>query len=217
MGDHFICNGLVHALAEKYGELYLICKIPYLKTVTHLYEDYENIKIIYVEDEFQEVAEYSNTLKMPILRIGFENCDTSAFEESFYTQLELDPECEYTNFKLPNRLEEYLYLSIRQKLGENYLFIHDTCSAKKIELSIDSNLPRHYANRSDTSDVLDYARVMIEAKEVHVINSGLNNLAFQLYLKKKLTGKLFYHDARKIEDGGIPIKVPAGIEVIKYG
>lgn len=217
MGDHFICNGLVHILAEKYEELNLICKIPYLKTVTHLYEDYENIKILSVKDEFHDVIEYANTLKMPVLRIGFENCDTSAFEESFYTQLNLNPECEYTNFKLPNRLDESLYFNIKEKLGEDYIFIHDTCSAKKIELSIDSNLPRHYANKSDTSDVLDYAGVMINAREVHVINSGLNNLAFQLYIKKKLKGKLFYHDARKIEDGGIPIKVPAGIEIIKYG
>ena len=51
----------------------------------------------------------------------------------------------------------------------------------------------------------------------HFICNGLVHiLAFQLYIKKKLKGKLFYHDARKIEDGGIPIKVPVGIEIIKY-
>lgn len=217
MGDHFICNGLVHAMAEKYGQVYLICKIPYLDTVSHLYEDFENIQILPVENEFEGVVKYANELKLPVLRVGFENCNNNAFEESFYTQLGLTPDEEYSRFKLPKRQQTFLLQAIVDKIGKNFIFIHDTCSAKKIELCIDSNIPRHYAEKSDTSDVLDYVPVMCEAKEIHVINSGINNLAFQLYLKGMLKGKLFYHDARRIEDGGIPVRVPTGIEIIKYG
>lgn len=212
-----MCNGLVHALAETYDEINLICKKQYLQTVLHLYEDFPRIKILSVSNEFKDAAVYSAELKMPILMVGFSNCDYNAFEESFYRQLSLSPEYEYTKFKFPKRLETTLYENIVDKLGADYIFIHDTCSAKRIELNIDSDLPRHYAQKDDTSDVLDYVKVMAEAKEVHVINSGINNLAFQMFTQGMLKGKLFYHNARKIEDGGIPVKVPRGIEVVNYG
>jgi hypothetical protein len=29
-------------------------------------------------------------------------------------------------------------------------------------------------------------------------------------------GKIFYHNARKLDLGGIPVKVPEGIEVVEY-
>jgi hypothetical protein len=212
-----MCNGLVHALTEQYDEINLICKRHYLETVKHLYEDFPQIKVLPVTNEFEDTGVYSAELKMPILMVGFSNCDYTAFEESFYKQLSLSPEYEYSKFKFPKRLETKLYESIVNKLGEEYIFIHDTCSAKKIELTIDSNLPRHYAEKDDTSDVLDYVKAMAEAKEVHVINSGINNLAFQMFLQGMLKGRIFYHNARKIEDGGIPVRVPRGIEVVNYG
>ena len=37
LGDHFICNGLVHSLLERnnWEELHLVCKPHYSKTVKH--------------------------------------------------------------------------------------------------------------------------------------------------------------------------------------
>lgn len=219
LGDHFICNGLVHSFANTFDEVNLICKKPYVKTVAHLYEDRsDKIKILPVENEFSDIPGYAEKLKMDVYRVGFDKCDFNNFEESFYKQCGLDPMQEYYGFFLPNNMEgsKIFYQKILQSKGEDYIIVHDTSTYGKFNLKIDSDLPKHTVEKSDTDDVLDYVDSLCNAKEIHVINSGLNNLVFQLHYKKMLAGKVFYHNARKLKDGGIPVKVLEGIEVIEY-
>lgn len=219
LGDHFICNGLVHSFANTFDEVNLICKKSFSKTVTHLYEDRsDKIKILPVENEIADISGYVEKLKMDIYRVGFDKCDLNNFEESFYKQYGLDPMMEYYGFFLPTNMQgsKLFYQKILQSKGKDYIIVHDTCTYAKFNLKIDSELPRHTVKKSDTNDVLDYVDFLCNAKEIHVINSGLNNLVFQLYYKKLLTGKVFYHDARKLKDGGIPVKVLDGIEIVNY-
>jgi hypothetical protein len=167
-----------------------------------------------MEDTLKHIQETNR----PLMRIGFENCDYDNFEESFYLTSGVDPDAEYDKFILPERLDNSWkwYYSLKEKLGEDYIFVHDASTYGTFDLKIDSKLPRHTAVKEDTDDVLDYVDAICFAKEVHVINSGLNNLVFQLYYKNMTKGKIFYHNARKLNLGGIPVKVPEGIEVIEY-
>lgn len=219
LGDHFICNGLVHYFANTFDEVNLICKTPYVKTVTHLYEDRsDKIKILPINNEAADVLKHANNLNLEIHRIGFEKCNFNNFEESFYTQVGLDPMLEYDGFSLPTNMEgsKILYQKVLKDNGKEYIMVHDTSTSGKFKLRIDSELPVHSMEKADTNDILDYVDSLCNASEIHVINSGLNNLVFQLYYKKMLAGKVFYHEARKLKDGGIPVKVLDGIEVIHY-
>jgi hypothetical protein len=217
LGDHFICNGLVHALSDTY-DIDLICKNRYLKTVKHLYEDFPDIHIIGVEDDHVDTLVYAQQTNYPLIRVGFENCDYNRFEDSFYETTNIDPMAEYDRFVFPKNLEgsKILYNKIEKNLGKEYIFIHDASTYGAFPLNIKSNLPKHIAQKEDTDDVLDYIDTICNAKEVHVINSGLNNLVFQLYYKGLNNGKIFFHDARKPNMGGIPVRIPEGIEVINY-
>jgi hypothetical protein len=217
LGDHFICNGLIHSLLEHYS-IDLICKRHYNKTVKHLYEDFEDVNVVPVDNEADDVLKYSQETNYPLMRVGFEKCDYDNFEESFYMTSGVDPDAEYDKFILPKRLDESWkwYANLKSKLGEDYIFVHDASTYGNFDLKIESNLPRHTAVKEDTDDVLDYVDAICFAKEVHVINSGINNLVFQLYYKNMTKGKIFYHNARKLDLGGIPVKVPEGITVVEY-
>jgi hypothetical protein len=160
LGDHFICNGLVHSLLERnnWEELHLVCKPHYSKTVKHLYEDFSNIKLLVVKDEYTEPVEFAKNNNMEMLRIGFEHIDANNFENSFYNQCMVDIDAEYTQFILPSRLDasEEFYNTVTEKLGQDYIFVHKECSIKNYDLKIDSNLPQHIAEKNDTDDILDY-------------------------------------------------------------
>lgn len=220
LGDHFMCNGLVHVFAHNFDEVNLVCKKPYLKTVSHLYQDYsDRIKILPVEDEFVDSVKFSEENNLPIYKVGFDKCNFDAFEESFYTQYDLDPDLEFSNFRLPKNLKgsKEFYNKTLTKLGENYIFVHNVCSYKIFDLKIESNLPKHIVDKSDTDDLLDYIDTICNAKEVHVISSALHNLVFQLYIRNMIkSNNVYYHDIRKAKDGGFPIRVPDGVKVIKY-
>lgn len=220
LGDHFMCNGLVHVFAHNFDEVNLVCKKPYLKTVSHLYQDYsDKIKILPVEDEFVDSIKFSEENNLPIYKVGFDKCNFDAFEESFYTQYDLDPDLEFSNFKFPKNLKgsKEFYNKTLTKLGEDYIFVHNVCSYKIFDLTIESNLPKHVVDKSDTDDLLDYIDTICNAKEVHVISSAIHNLVFQLFIRGMIkSNNVYYHDIRKAKDGGFPIRVPEGVKVIKY-
>ena len=218
LGDHFICNGLVHAMAETYGGVDLITKRPLFYTIEHLYSDWDNITIIPVDDEMTDSYAYATRTDKKVLRVGFDKTDFNNFEASFYEQCGLDPMLEYDNFKLPSNLNgsKKFYNKVKEKLGEDYIFVHSVSSYKAFDLKIDSTLPRHTVDKSDTDDVLDYVDTICNAKEVHIINSGINNLVFQLFYKDMIKGEVYYHNARKLEDGGIPVRIPEDVKVVQY-
>ena len=220
LGDHFMCNGLVHVFAHNFDEVNLVCKRPYLKTISHLYQDYsDKIKLLPVDDEFADSIKYSETNKIPLYKVGFDKCDFNAFEESFYKQYDLDPNLEFSNFKFPKDLKgsKKFYKKVLTTLGEDYIFVHNVSSYSTFDLKIESDLPKHIADKTDTDDLLDYVETICNAKEVHVISSALHNLVFQLYIRDMIKSKnVYYHDIRKSQDGGFPIRVPEGIKVIHY-
>lgn len=219
LGDHFMCNAIVHHMAKKYGEVDLIVKEHLVKTMCHLYEDQDNIFIVPVVEEFSQSMQYAQYYNKDLHRIGFDKCDFNNFEDSFYKQLGLDPKEEFDNFILPTNLEnsKKFYETVVEKLGEDYIFVHDVSSYRSFDLKIESSHTRFVVDKNDTDDVLDYIDTICNAKEIHVINSGLSNLVFQLYHKNMIkTSEVYFHDARKPEHGGIRIKIPDGIKVVEY-
>lgn len=219
LGDHFMCNAIVHHLAKQHEEVDLIVKEHLVKTMCHLYEDYDNIFIVPVVEEFSQSVQYAQHYKKDLYRIGFDKCDFNNFEDSFYKQVDLDPIQEFDGFVFPKNLKssEEFYNKVLKEKGENYIFVHNISSYRSFDLKIESDLPKFIVDKNDTDDVIDYVHTICNAKEIHVINSGLSNLVFQLYHKNMInTSEVYFHDARKPEHGGIRIKIPDGIKVVEY-
>lgn len=217
LGDHFICNGLVNAIAKRYDQLFLPCWQRYLKTVSHLYSDFDNIKVYPIDQEPSGVYDYEPEL--PVIRVGFEQLDPSGFERSFYSQLGLPYETRFTEFRLPRDLtgSSRFLEQVQRDLGNDYIFVHNQSSVGKFDLSIASDLPQHVSQVSDTPNVIDYVDTLKNAKEIHVINSSIIALVINLYQCGMLSStRVFYHDVRKISQGGIPLEIPSQFETIYY-
>ena len=231
IGDHFICNGLIHKLLET-NDIDLICKRIYEKTVRHLYEDVtDKLNVIPIDVEDKDELDYVEKTKLDYLKVGFVGVDFSNFEESFYKQLNFDPELEYSNFKLPRNLSsskllfhKYMNKFALRPYNFEYNFVHDQSSTHQYNLMYGDGSPvdlspylNFYVEKEDTDDILDYIDLILNAREVHVINSGLNNLVFQLIYKDMLDRKkVYFHKARKYHENGIPVKIPQGVKVIEY-
>jgi hypothetical protein len=137
LGDHFICNGLVHALSDTY-DIDLICKTRYLKTVKHLYEDFPDIHIIGVEDDHSDTLTYAQQTNYPLIRVGFENCDYNRFEDSFYETTNIDPMAEYDRFVFPKNLEGSKILYWNEELNtEEYIPIEKLRKGMKVKTALD--------------------------------------------------------------------------------
>lgn len=219
IGDHFTCNGLIHILSELYDEVYLICKNYTVPTITHLYENYPKFKIVSIDNEPEDVISYSSSNNIPVLKIGFEYTDPNNFEKSFYAQYGIDLEEKYNRFRLPTNLEKskLFYLDTIEKLGTDFIFVHDLSTAGHYELKIDSVLPRYIVNKEDTLDILDYVHTISNASEIHFINSGLYPLISLLYKSNMIkTDKIYFHDIRKYNEGGLRIEYPKEFIKVDY-
>jgi hypothetical protein len=217
LGDHFICNGLVHALSNQYDTIYLPCWKKYYPTVAHLYSEFENIQVFSIDKEPDDILSYDS--KIPIIAIGFNNVDVTQFERSFYKQVNLPYETRFTEFRLPsNDLRSKLfYEKVKQKLGDDYIFVHNESSVGIFHLSIKPGLPQHVSKISDTPNVIDYTETLKHAKEIHIINSSIAALVINMYYCGMLTQtKIVYHNIRKLSQGGIPLEIPSTIETIYY-
>jgi hypothetical protein len=218
LGDHFVCNGLVHYVSKN-ANVTLICKKQHVECISHLYEDFKNITIYPIEKEPDDVFKLSQDTQIPILRVGFENTDLNSFEKSFYYQLNIPFEVKNEYFTLPSNLSKSnkFYNKVKNDLGEDYIFVHNESTAGVYDLAIDSPLPKFFVRKEDTKDILDYIHTICFAKEIHFINSGLFPLIVGLLYQNKIkTDKVFFHNTRKLSEGGLHIELPENIIRINY-
>ena len=78
LGDHFICNAIVHIYAENLCErLHLPCHKRYYDIIECLYKDFDNIIVHPFHDDWatleKEMVAFAQEKNWPITRIGFEN------------------------------------------------------------------------------------------------------------------------------------------------
>ena len=219
LGDHLICNGLVHTIKQYVKTLFLVCKRTQLVTIKHLYEDYPNITILPVDNENIDVYDYAAKTQTPLVKIGFENVNLSHFAKSFYDQISLPFETMISEFRLPRNLEgsKYFQLGVSAALGSNYTFVHRESTAGTYDLKIDTPHPIFEAKKTDTPNALDYVITLCKAKEINFINSGLYPLVYILHRKGMLQAeKIVYHNCRSLPEGGHPIEIHSTYTVVNY-
>ena len=222
LGDHFICNGLVNSLCNVYDKIYLACKKHYFPTVNYLYSESPQVEVFEILNEPQDIINVSQQKQIPILHVGFQFCDLSNFESSFYLQLGYDPQMQYSAFTLPlDALQpNKMFFDWTENKGKEYVFVHNQSSLETFDLHIESKLPQYIVEKSQTANLLDYVPLMLAAKEIHLINSSIQALVWPL-LMQNYFGKtqIFFHDFSQVSvNQTTPIKIPKhpNVKILHY-
>jgi hypothetical protein len=187
LGDHIICNGLVRNIVKDYGyeEYFLFCKQQNAATVSFMFRDLKNLKIVAV------ISDHNITpllqMGLPILRIGFEHVKDSFFDREFYRQLNIPFEKRWDDFYVERELEKEkdLFNKFNVKEGE-YIFIHDDYSRLfLIEENhvVNKHLPAVRPQPGLTDNSFDYCYLIEHSKEAHFIDSSFRLLMDSLQLK----------------------------------
>lgn len=193
LGDHFVCNGLVHKVSEKYDTIYLPCKSHNYETVKYLYSESPKIKVFKIDDEFKEIELFSKTFGVSILRVGFENCDLKNWDKSFYNQLKIDFSERYKSFYLPRKKPE----KILEVPKEDYILIHRMGSVGICyDFNIKTNLKIIEVVPNLSNNLFSFIELITNAKEIHCIHSSVFHLVDSISHNFKMTDQLYYYDMR---------------------
>lgn len=155
LGDHIICNGLVHKYTEFFDIVYVLHTTKYSESVRALYKDFTNIHTIEADDyvgihtnekDLTNLIKVSKQLNSKILCISgpklqkktllhWESKDTLRniivhpnFERQFYDLAFLDYKCRYLNSKIPTSTLSSKNLYNKLSQGKDYVLIHDNTS-----------------------------------------------------------------------------------------
>lgn len=211
LGDHFICNGIVHHFLEHYEEIWLPVKDHNIETVKDLYKGYNVIllpcdptldyhvteesirKLLYFIEKVTSINEikYINVAD----RMITEEDKKLGFEQLFYKDVNISYDFRYSKFKLPKISESAKKLFDQVTLGiDSYAFVSNTSSVGEFNLKINTNLPIIKLEKISKS-LLDWRLVIENAAEIHAVDSSLIHLVDQ-YNSTELKAKLFYHTIR---------------------
>jgi hypothetical protein len=223
LGDNFICNGIVHTYAEKLCErLHIPCHHRYYETIKCLYQDFDNIIVHPFNDDWatleREMFSWAQENKWPVTRIGFENvyyrdmlrvncpkeCFAVYFDRQFYEQANILFRDRYEKFVLPKDIsgadEVYENLTGSEK---EYIIVHRSSSVEKsypIELwswrggKKNKDIKIIEIMEGQTNNMLDYVKLIQNAKEIHCIPSSFFCLVDSICTKTN--ADLYFHDIR---------------------
>ncbi len=191
LGDHIICNGLVRIFSNEFDEVSLFCKHHNLESVSFMYRDKDNITVIPVNDD-SEVIEYirQRNLYNDTIQVGFDNMyrtKSNNFDESFYSQFDIDFENRWSKFDLQRDLtrEEKLFNELELK-DTPYIFLHDD-ERFSIDLEkVNKELKIVRPLRNLTDNIFDYLKIIENAQEVHTIESSFLFIIDSLNLNKDI-------------------------------
>ena len=200
MGDIFICNGLVRKYIREsnYEKFYIVCKKNNANTVEKLYKEEAKTTVISIDgiNEYDEVQNLN--IDSDLLRIGHNWLRTDInFDESFYDQLGYTLKDKYEWCNVPRDIEAENICYEEVVKSEDYIFVHDKSSRGEYELDISSNLPVVKPNNMSFG-LLDYMKVIENAKEIHCLNSSFLNMIDICFQKSNM----YFH---RIQHGDTPL------------
>jgi hypothetical protein len=219
MGDQFTMVGAVRYLSLLYDEILLVVRKIYLKAVKQMYSDDASIQYLEIDDVHDlspnfgdtkknqaKIAEYEAqgyTYKGCVMQKKGWDRDYTNFLRKFYTDLGLNFSIRFDFGYIHMPTEEEKKTALRKILGhlKTYIFIHDhrydthhhtPLLLPKIQsdhFQFHPNDPNFY----QSDNILDYAGVMENAQEIHIIGSSFFCMAHYLDLSK--VGRLVLYKA----------------------
>ncbi len=201
LGDHLICNGLVNQISNNLRTIYLPVKTHYYEMIKFLYKENDKIKLFQVSNNNSEndVLQYAKVNNKKILRIGFELVKNNPFNTFFYKQIGLPYDYSFTYFHIPNAVKEEKklmnhLLKFYNIDNSEFAIVHNESHEGTYNLkNIKTSNVIYMTKESDLfNNMLLYRELIINAKEIHCINSSFLHLVDRI----KTNANLYYHDIR---------------------
>ena len=183
LGDHIMCHGIIREYAKRYDKIGLFCLPHNHASVAFMFRDIPGFTAIKATE--QEAREYirTNAKRTDGSRydktkiIGFEFLDKTSdvpLEMQFYTLAGIDISKKWDSFKV-NRdrtLEKSLFTKAAPE--KQYAFIHEdrTRSYTIDRKRIDPRLAEFSPRTELAENFFDYATIIENAAEIHVIDSS---------------------------------------------
>tara|TARA_Y100000389_G_C17446668_1_gene512045 strand:- start:1133 stop:1810 length:678 start_codon:yes stop_codon:yes gene_type:complete len=191
LGDHFVCNGLVHKFAEDWDKIYLPCKQHNYDTVEYLYSESPKVEVVSISgNEYEQVYDLGLSLDIPVLSVGFKNSSYGVdWDISFYRQVDIDFSERYNSFRTPQKPPKFVI----NTPDEPFILVHDVSSVSQYNLNVDTKYKIVKFEKGVSSNLFSYIDLIRNAIEIHCIDSSVYHLIDSL---TGITDKLFYHHVR---------------------
>ena len=197
LGDHVICNGIVHHLLEKHNKIGLFCHGHYYKNVKLLYKDTPNVEVLPFEKESEIVKFLSLIPEDQYKKIGFEKLTGYSekglsFDEAFYDLAGIDFNIRFEKFHLPRDEEsEQKILNELNPAGEKFIYVHDDPSRGfKIRENSHRNDLKIIRNNYKFN-LYEMFSIAVQAEEIHTMRTGMLDLINGYNLNNT---KLYVHE-----------------------
>ena len=210
LGDSFVLNGAAHYFGDRCHELHYPCRSEFYDTISTLFQDYPNIKVITLApgEQISDYLEKHRLSRVLQNEVHLEIMDgvqvVPLWNKQLYIGLDLPFSLRYTNFRLPKHVygADHLYWELSK--GEPYILVHRRTSQHPdgVNINIDGfresyNLPDLKVieiNESITNNMMQYVKLIEHASEIHCVSSSFFNLVDSMI--DKTNAKLFFHDVR---------------------
>lgn len=181
LGDHIICNGLVRFLSKEKG-ITLAVKHNNLANVARMFKD------LSIEYYLIDKDEHTGNLGW-----CFGGDKTINFDEAFYKQAGVDFQERWNSFYIDRDYDKEKVLIEYLNLPERFCLIHDTASAGKVNIVVNTDLPIVRVRKTEIEkSMFDWMGVIELASEIHCINSSFIHLVDSM----RPNAKLYFHDDR---------------------
>lgn len=197
MGDHIISNGLVRCLREQYKQVSVFCAPEHFESVNFMYRDDKNIIVVPVGG-VSEINKYirNNNLEEKTIRVVAKPDHLVSWDESFYTQLNINKQNRWDKFKIlrDNEREKNLFDLINPK-NEKFVLIHSAGSDGKDRIDyskINESFMKIFVKKY-TENIFDFLYLVEKAEEVHCVQSSFHHLVDSL----DLNDNIYFHTLKK--------------------
>jgi hypothetical protein len=198
LGDHIICNGMVHWLnANMADEIWLPAYAHNFESVQRMYSMTKNVKVISLETagagmvhESVSIANLSTQFSVPMLKVSQSGNDYP-FDRRFYESLGIDFSVSYDWFTPVPEDDKMQELHDQVTRGmTKYCLVHDEASIGRQNLKIHSEFPQIRVEKIPGFTIMDWTKTIMGASEIHCIDSSILHLVERLDLGIPLT----FHD-----------------------
>ena len=210
LGDCFVLSGVVHYYAERCQELHVPSRGEFLETLSTLYQDFPNIKVIPInsqdeEDVYVNEHKLSKILGTPLQGENIRGLILHPlWDQQLYANHELPFSLRYKNFKLPKDVNgaNELYQTL-VKDGTPYALVHRYTGDHPHGIPISIENFRSASGMSPikiididhtiTNNMMQFLTLIKNASEIHCVASSFHCLVDSV----ETLSRLFFHDVRE--------------------
>ena len=176
MGDKIICNGLIREICNNnpQDQHLLATRKHNLDSISFMYRDLKNLETVLINETYELPIVISKSNSDKFIKIGHGLIDIDKhFDEGFYEQHNIPFEKRWSSFYLQRDEQRESDFFKKFNIDSDYAFIHeDEKRGMLVTKNLDPSLRLIKADKSLTSNIFDYLKIIENAKEIHCIPSS---------------------------------------------